>query len=158
MGLVSPTALWERRAAWWRGDWSCCCRRVPQSAPEGLFLFGKILLLNPASPYREGPVLSLSPPLPLYPDCLHQGPTWPNSQLSPTGAHGLQCVYHTSSLFPSLQPQATESLSVLLKPSLAGEGAVNPALSQESCSRPSGPRPGAAVALVPVLVPGTFLS
>ena len=25
----------------WRGDWSCCCRGIPQSAPEGLFLFGK---------------------------------------------------------------------------------------------------------------------
>ena len=26
---------------WWRGDWSCCCRGIPQSPPEGLFLFGK---------------------------------------------------------------------------------------------------------------------
>ena len=25
----------------YRGDWSCCCGRIPQSAPEGLFLFGK---------------------------------------------------------------------------------------------------------------------
>ena len=37
-----------------------------QSAPEGLFLFGKILLLNPAAQYKEGPVLSHSPPLQLY--------------------------------------------------------------------------------------------
>ena len=38
------------------------------------------------------------------------------------------CVYHTLSLFPSLRLQATRSLSVLLKPCLAGEGAVNSAL------------------------------
>ena len=25
----------------WRGDWSCCCKGIPQSAPEGLFLLGK---------------------------------------------------------------------------------------------------------------------
>ena len=34
----------------WRGDWSCCCRGIPKSAPEGLFLFERILLLNPALP------------------------------------------------------------------------------------------------------------
>ena len=39
MGSVSPTALRGCWAAGWRGDWSCCCRRVPQSAPKGLFLF-----------------------------------------------------------------------------------------------------------------------
>ena len=47
---------------------------------------------------------------------------------------------------------------VLLKPCLAGEGAVNPALSQKSCGRPGRRRPGDAVTLVPALVPGTFLS
>ena len=47
----------------------------PQSAPEGLFLFEKILLLNPVAPYKEGPVLSHSPPLQLDQDCLGQGPT-----------------------------------------------------------------------------------
>ena len=77
---------------------------------------------------------------------------------SPQPAPKVQCVYHTLFLFPSQQPQATGSLSVLVKPPLAGEGAINSALSQESCGRPCGCGPGAAVALVPTLVPGTFLS
>ena len=29
------------QVARWNGDWSCSCRGIPQSAPEGLFLFGK---------------------------------------------------------------------------------------------------------------------
>ena len=48
------------------------------------------------------------------------------------------------------------SLTVLLRPCLAGEGAVNLALSQESCRRPHRGGPGAAATLVPALVPGTF--
>ena len=59
----SPEGVLDRLAARWREDWSCCCRGIPQSAPDGLFLFEKILLLNPAAPYKEGPVLSHSPPL-----------------------------------------------------------------------------------------------
>ena len=53
----------DKKISGWRGAWSCCCRRIPQSAPKGLF--EKILLLNPAAPYKEGPVLSHSPPLQL---------------------------------------------------------------------------------------------
>ena len=81
----------------------------------------------------------------------------PNFQLSSASARGLP-GFSTSSLFPSLRLQATRSLTVLLRPCLAGEGAVNPALSQESCRRPGRGGPGAAAALVPALVPGTFLS
>ena len=69
-----PTAPWERRAARWRRDWSCCCSRDPQIAPKGLFLFEKILLLSPATPSKEGPVLSLSPPLQLDPGLSTSGP------------------------------------------------------------------------------------
>ena len=29
------------RVVGWRADWSCCCRGIPQSAPEIFFLFGK---------------------------------------------------------------------------------------------------------------------
>ena len=58
-----PAAGW---AAGWRGDWSCCSRRIPQSAPEGLFLFGKSSCsIVQLPPYKEGPVLSHSPPLQL---------------------------------------------------------------------------------------------
>ena len=155
---MRPTSPWVCRAARYRGDWSCCCRRVPQTAPESLFILGKILLLNPVAPSIPGRACLLTqPPLQLDQDCPGQGPTWPNFQLSPAGAHSLH-VFTTSSLFPSLWPQATRSLSVLLKPSLAGEGGIHAAPSQESCSRPLGYRPGAAVALAPLLVPGTFLS
>ena len=111
--------------------------------------------------YKEGPVFSLSPPFQLDQDCPGQGPTRPNSQLSPAGAHGLH-GFTTSSLFPSLWLQATRSLMVLLQPCLAGEGAISLALSQESCGRCGRHGPGAAVALVPVpvpmMVPVTFLS
>ena len=113
-----------------------CCRGIPHSAPDGLFLFGKILLLNPVAPSVQGRACLLTHPTsPARPGTIQVRAQ--HAQLSPAGAHGLQCVYHTSSLFPSLRPQATRSLSVLLKPCSAGEGAVNLALSQESCSRPS---------------------
>ena len=65
MCSISPIAPREHQAAGWRGYWRCCCRRIPQTAPQCLFLFEKILLLNPAAPYKEGPVLSHSPPLQL---------------------------------------------------------------------------------------------
>ena len=94
------------------------------------------MLLNPAAQYKERPVLSHSPALGLAWDCPGQGSTLPNSQLSLASTHCLWCIYHISSLFPSLQPQATRSLYMLLKPCLAGEGAVNHALSQGSCGIP----------------------
>ena len=140
------------------GDWSSCCRRIPQSAPEGLFLLEKFLLLNPAAPYKEGHVLSPSPPLWLDRGLSGSGPHMAQLSTLPSWHPQSPCVYHTSSFFPSLRLQATRSLSVLLKPCLAGEGTISLALSQESCDRPGGCGPGAAVALVPTLVPGTFLS
>ena len=48
--------------AGWRRDWSCCCRGIPQSALEGLFLFGKILLLNPMTPSVQGRACPLTQP------------------------------------------------------------------------------------------------
>ena len=39
--LLDEVRTVPRRVAGCRGDWSCCCRGIPQSAPEGLFLFGK---------------------------------------------------------------------------------------------------------------------
>ena len=157
LGSMPPTSPWVCRAARYRGDWSCCCRRVPQTAPESLFILGKILLLNPVAPSIPGRACLLTqPPLQLDQDCPSQDPTQPNSQLSPASAHGLH-GFTTWSLFPSLRPQATRSLSMLLNPCLAGEGAVNLALSQESCSRHCGHGPGSAASLVLMLVPGTIL-
>ena len=53
----------------------------------------------------------------------------PNFQLSSTSARGLP-GFSTSSLFPSLRLQATRSLTVLFRPCLTGEVAINPALSK----------------------------
>ena len=75
-------------------------------------------------PYKEEPVLSHSPPLQLGQDCPGQDRTWPNFQLSSASACSLP-GFSTSSLFPSLRLQATRSLTVLLRPCLAGEGAIN---------------------------------
>ena len=44
------------------GDWSCCCRGITQSAPEGLFSFGKILLLNPTAPSIQERAFPLTQP------------------------------------------------------------------------------------------------
>ena len=44
---------------------NCCQVSLSLSFFFPLFLFEKFLLLNPAAPYKEGPVLSHSPPLQL---------------------------------------------------------------------------------------------
>ena len=62
-------AFFTTLEAGWGGGWSGCCWRIPQMATEclffSLFLFEKFLLLNPAAPYKEGPVLSHTPTLQL---------------------------------------------------------------------------------------------
>ena len=50
------------RVTGWRADSSCCCRGIPQSAPQGLCFFGKILLLNPAAPSLQGRACPLTQP------------------------------------------------------------------------------------------------
>ena len=62
--------------------------------PRGLFLFEKILLLNSASPYKEGPVLSHSLPLQLDWGLSGSGPHM--AQLSTLPSWGPQSlwVYH----------------------------------------------------------------
>ena len=76
--------------------------KLPKVPPRVFFFLGKsscsILQLPP---YKEGPVLLLSPPLQLDQDCLGQGPTQSKSQLFPAGAHGLH-RFTTSFLFQSL--------------------------------------------------------
>ena len=73
------THFQDGRVAGVRGDWRCCCRGIPQSAPEGLFLLGKILL-NPAAPSIQGRVCPLTQPTsPARPGIVqvraHHGPT-----------------------------------------------------------------------------------
>ena len=107
--------------------------------------------------YKEGPDLSHNPPLQLC------------RGLSGSGSHVAQlstllgqcllspCVFHFV-LIPLPATSGNQVSHSVARPCLAGEGALNPALSQESCSRPGTGGPGAAAALVPALVPGTFLS
>ena len=149
LGLKPPTPWREHQLVGWRGDWSCCCcRGIPQSDPE---FFEKILLLSPAAPYKGGPVLSHSPPLWLDQDCLGQGPTGPDSQLSLAGTHGLcgfttlhpyspPCDFKQPGLSPchsSLVWQGRELLA-RLSPRSPGAGPVAWAWG---CSRP-GPHSG----------------
>ena len=127
--------------------------------PRGSFSFWEksscsILWLPP---YKEGPVLSHSPPLQVG-----QG-------LSGSGSHAAQLstllgqhpwspwVFHFV-LIP-LPATSGNQVSHSVAQALFGSGGGrNPALSQESCGRPRTGRPGVAAALVPALVPGTSLS
>ena len=158
-GLDIPHTPWEAPSGQPGGEetGAAAAGKFP-SAPKGLFHFEKILLLNPAtSSYMEGPVLSHSPPLQL--DWGLSGSGLHTAQFSTLPGWCPWClwVYHTLSLFPYCDVKQL-GLLVLLKCCLAGEGALSSALSQESCCRPGRHGPGAAAALVPALVPGTFLS
>ena len=86
-GLGTPHTSAGVRDGWvaqWRGAWSCCCRGILKRTPQGLFLFGKILLLNPVAPSMQGRACPLAQPTsPARLTLSGSGPTWPNSQLSP---------------------------------------------------------------------------
>ena len=94
LGSMSSTTLQEHQAARWRGKWSCCYRRIPQTSPECLFLFEKILVLNPASPYKEGPVFSHSPPLQLDKGLSGSGPHMAQLSALPSWRQQSLWVYH----------------------------------------------------------------
>ena len=153
MGLISPTALQEHWAARWRGDWSCCCRGIPQSAPEGLFLFGKILLLNPAAPSIEGRACPLTQPTsPARPGTVWvrapHGPTLNSPKPAPTDSVGLPLrPYSPPCVFK--QPGLSQCCS-----SLVWQGREPLGRLSEFCGKPGRHGPGAEVALVP----GTFVS
>ena len=71
-------------------------------------------------------------------DSLGQSPTWPNSQLSTAGAHSL-CGFTNHFVLIPLPVTSSNQVSLrLIKPCVAGEGAVSSALSQESWGRTSG--------------------
>ena len=77
------------QVAGWRGDWRCCRRGIPQSAPMGPFLFGKILMLNPAAPSMQVRACPLTQPTsPGRPGTVlvrvPQGPTLNSPQPAPT--------------------------------------------------------------------------
>ena len=87
----------DGQVAGWRGDWSCCCKGVPRSAPEGLSLFGKILLLNPVAPSLQGRACPLTQPTsPARPGTVWvrvaHGPTLNSPQRVPTVSSHSQTV------------------------------------------------------------------
>ena len=69
--------------------------KLPQSVSFfSLFRFVKILLLNPAAPYKEGPVLSHSPPLQLDWVLSRSGLFMAQLSTLPNGCPQSQWVYH----------------------------------------------------------------
>ena len=63
-----------RWVAGWRGDWSFCCRGIPQSAPRVFFFLGKILLLNPVASSVQGRACPLTQPTsPARPGAVRSG-------------------------------------------------------------------------------------
>ena len=63
-------------------------------SPEGLFLFEKILLLNPAAPYKEEPVFSHSPLLQLDHGLSRSGPNMAQLSTLPSRCPQSPWVYH----------------------------------------------------------------
>ena len=59
-----------------------------------LFLFEKFLLLNPATPYKEGPVLSHGPPFQLDRGLSGSGPNTAQLSTLPSLHARSLCVYH----------------------------------------------------------------
>ena len=112
---------------------SCCVPLVfffflknsPHSSP--LLQTSVLPLTQPNSPTRPGTDWVR----------VHHCPTLPSRCPVSVGTHS-PCVFATLSLFSTLWFQASRSLLVLLKPCLAGEGAIDLVLSQESCGRPCG--------------------
>ena len=106
------------------------------------FLFEKFLLFKPASPNKhlDSHIAQLSHQTRDY---LGKGLSWPNSSQLGSTVSAVHAAPVCLLLCPSspMQLQASKSILMLLKPScLAGEGAIDLALLQESCSRPSGHR------------------
>ena len=134
MGLQPP----RPRGGSGAGGGGSCRRRIPQIATDCLFFLFFFLKNSSHSS------LSL------------QTSTWPLTQPNSPSRPGTDWVRgrhcptlptwhpHTAPVCLPLRPYsppATSSIQVpvvLLKPCLAGEGAVDLALSQESCSRPGG--------------------
>ena len=122
----------------WLGGEEAGMTAAGELPKESLFsLFKKFFLLNPAAPYKEGPVLSHSPPLQLDRGLCRSGPI--TAQLTTLYSwHTLfPWVYH----FILIPLPVTSSNQVSLGAAqtlFAGEGAINLALSQESCGRPYG--------------------
>ena len=97
VGLGLSTPLWECHEAGWGGGSAAAAGEFLKhtlSVSFFTFLYEKFLLLKPATPYKEGPVLSHSPPLQLDQGLSRLGPV--KAQLSTLSS------WHTHS--PCSQP------------------------------------------------------
>ena len=155
--------------------------KQPPSVSFSLFLSGKFLLLKPATPYKEGPVFSHSPPLQLDQGLSGSGlvksqlsipPTWRTKSLwvSTHGAHmSTWSTYeHTGFIAPVCLPLCPYSPPCDCKqPDLSwccsnlawqGREPLTRLSPKNPVADPVGDGPGDAAALVPVLDLWTLLS
>ena len=91
-----PTAPQEHQVGGWveRRLELLLQENSPNCPRGGLLLFEKILLLNPAAPCKEGPVLSHSPPLQLDWGLSGSGPHTAQLSTLPSQCPQSLCVYH----------------------------------------------------------------
>ena len=121
-----------------------CCRRIPQIAVECLFFLFFFLKNSSFSslPLQTSTWLLTQPNSPtswgLGTDQVRvcYDPTLPSRSPQSQPVHPVPVCLPLHPYSP-LGLQASRSLLVLFKPCLAGEGAVDLALSQESCGGPS---------------------
>ena len=107
------------------------------------FSFEKFLLLKPAAPYKEGAVLSHSPPLQLDEELSGSGPITTKLSTLPIWCIGSLWVYYF--IFIPLPVTSSNQVS------------LGTAQTKSPAADLVGTRPGAAASLVPVLVSGDLI-
>ena len=136
----------------WRGDWSCCCRGIPQSAPEGLFLFRKNPPAQSLAPSIQGRACPLTqPPSQARPGAVRAriagGPTFNSPPPAPVVSHLSELQSPWSVWCRSQAPWSVPVVSVVHSPQCLGFGfniPHTPKGAQGGC--PGGEETGAAAA------------
>ena len=157
----------KHRAAGWGGGQSGCCRGIPQTATKCLFFHFFFLRNSSCSSLplhtRKGLSFHTAHLSSYTGDYLVQGPSPPNSQLSPASAQSPWVL--TDPMCLPLHPYSPPCNFKQLGLSQCCSNLVwqgRELLTQLSHENPEadlvGTGPGAAVTLVPSLVPGTLLS
>ena len=129
----------------------------PKVPRRVFFFFEKIILLNPAAPYKEGPVLSHSPPLQLDQELSRSGPHMAQFSTLPSQCTRSPWVYHFV-LIPLPATSSNQISGCCSNLVWQGRGPSTRLSPRSPAAGLAGSGPGAAAALVPALVPGTLLS
>ena len=95
-GAIHITNGLQHSWVWRRLEWLLQKNspNCPQVSLFSLFLFEKFLLLNPATPYKEGPVLLHNPPLQLDRGLSRSGPITAQLSTVPSLHTWFPWVYH----------------------------------------------------------------